>query len=201
MRRFTPVHAPAALLDRDSIDTDQMLPAAFMRGIDPDYGAGLFGLWRRDPAFVLNRPGWKGTGILVSGLNFGCGSTREHACWALDAFGIRVLIAGSYSEVFRDNCVRNGILPIVPAPGKLAELRDLLREASAAISLDVDLLSQRVAAPGFVMDFDLAPADKSALLEGLDEIGMTLQQADALDVWEARERDDRPWLQTLRIPQ
>ncbi len=119
MRQFKPVDAPAALLDRDNIDTDQVLPAAFLRGADPDYRAGLFALWRRDPAFVLSRPGWEHTAILVSGANFGCGSTREHACWALDAFGIRVLIAGSFGEVFRDNCVRNAILPIAAAPEPL----------------------------------------------------------------------------------
>lgn len=201
MRRFTPVHAPAALLDRDSIDTDQILPAAFMRGIDPAYGAGLFGLWRRDKAFVLNQPGYAGTAILVAGSNFGCGSTREHACWALDEFGIRVLIAGSFGEVFRDNCVRNGILPIVAASGALAELRDLLRVAPAPVSLDVDLPSQRVTGPGFGMGFDCAPADKTALLEGMDEIGMTLLHTGALAAWEAHERRERPWRQTLRVPE
>ena len=200
MRRFLPVDAPAALLDRDNIDTDQMLPAAFLRGADPDYAAGLFALWRRDPAFVLNRPGWEHTAILVSGANFGCGSTREHACWALDEFGIRVLIAGSYGEVFRDNCVRNGVLPITAAPGPLEELRSLLRLAEGPVRLRVDLVSQTVTGPGFAMTFECAPADKTALLDGLDEVGMTLRQADALAAWEARERDRRPWLQTLAAP-
>ena len=201
MRRFTRVAAPAALLDRDSIDTDQILPASFMRGIDPDYGAGLFGLWRRDPAFVLNRPGWEGTAILVAGLNFGCGSTREHACWALEEFGIRVLIAGSFGEVFRDNCVRNGILPIVAPVEPLERLRGLLREAVGPVRLEVDLPSQRVTGPGFEMAFDCTAPDKTALLDGLDEIGMTLLHTGALDAWEARERHARPWRQSLRVPQ
>ena len=200
MRRFQPVDAVAALLDRDSIDTDQVLPAAFMRGIDPDYGAGLFALWRRDPAFVLSRPGWERTTILVSGLNFGCGSTREHACWALDEFGIRVLIAGSFGEVFRDNCIRNGILPIAAAPELLDPLRALLRDASGPVRLQVDLMAQRVNGPGFTMAFDLPPADKTALLDGLDEIGMTLLQADAIEGWEWQEGVARPWLQHLRAP-
>ena len=201
MRQFLRVHAPAALLDRDNIDTDQILPAAFMRGISPDYAAGLFGLWRRDPAFVLNQPGWESSAILVSGVNFGCGSTREHACWALEEFGIRVLIAGSFGEVFRDKCMRNGILPIIAAPEALEALRSLLRTNATPVQLDVDLPSQRVTAPGFTMDFDCPPADKTALLEGLDEIGMTLLNANALTQWEAMEQDKRPWRQSLQVPQ
>ncbi len=197
MRRFQPVDAVAALLDRDNIDTDQVLPAAFMRGIDPDYGAGLFALWRRDPNFVLSRPGWEQTAILVSGTNFGCGSTREHACWALDEFGIRVLVAGSFGEVFRDNCIRNGILPIAAAPEPLDRLRALLRDAPGPVRLQVDLVAQRVSGPGFTMAFELSPADKTALLDGLDEIGMTLLQADAITGW---EQAARPWLQRLRAP-
>lgn len=201
MRRFQSVDAVAALLDRDSIDTDQVLPAAFMRGIDPDYGAGLFALWRRDPTFVLSRPGWEQAAILVSGLNFGCGSTREHACWALDEFGIRVLIAGSFGEVFRDNCIRNGILPIVAASELLGPLRALLRDASGPVRLQVDLVAQKVNGPGFTMAFDLPSADKTALLDGLDEIGMTLLQTDAIGSWERQEGIARPWLQHLRTPQ
>ena len=199
-RRFQPVDAVAALLDRDNIDTDQVLPAAFLRGIDPDYAAGLFALWRRDADFVLNRPGWEQTRILVAGANFGCGSTREHACWALDEFGIRVLIAGSFGEVFRDNCVKNGILPIAAPADALNRLRALLRGAPAPVRLQVDLRAQRVAGPGFAMGFDLSQADKTALLDGLDEIGMTMLQADAIAAWELQEQAARPWRQSLRAP-
>jgi len=201
MRRFAEVEAVAALLDRDNIDTDQVLPAAFMRGIDPDYRAGLFGLWRRDPDFVLSRPGWERTGILVSGVNFGCGSTREHAVWALDEFGIRVLIAGSFGEVFRDNCMRNGILPIAAAPDDLERLRTLLRAIEGPVTLHVDLPTQQVTGPDFALSFDLPAADKTALMEGLDEIGMSLLLADDIAAWEVAERDRRPWHQTLRMPQ
>ena len=201
MRRFEPVDSVAALLDQDNIDTDQVLPSAYMRGVDPDYAAGLFALWRRDPAFVLSRPGWRSAGILVSGANFGCGSTREHAVWALDAFGIRVLIAASFGEVFRDNCVKNGILPIIAAAEPLTRLRAELREAAEPVHLRVDLRSQQVTGPGFAMAFELPGADKTALLEGLDEIGMTLQQADAISAWEQVEAARRPWRQTLRAPQ
>ena len=200
MQRFETLDGVAALLDRDNIDTDQMLPASFLRGIDPDYGAGLFALWRRDPAFVLSRPGWEQTKILVAGSNFGCGSTREHACWALAEFGIRVLIAGSFGEVFRDNCIKNGILPIMAAPALLDPLREGLRAAPGPVRLQVDLMAQRVAAPWLIGAFDLPIADKTMLVEGLDEIGMSLQHADAIASWERRVAGERPWQQMLRTP-
>ena len=201
MRRFETVDSVAALLDQDNIDTDQMLPASAMRGIDPDYAAGLFTLWRRDPAFILSRPGWQHAGILVSGSNFGCGSTREHAVWALDAFGIRVLMAGSFGEVFRDNCVKNGILPIIAPPESLDQVRECLRAVAEPVRLQVDLVAQQVTGPGFTVAFDIPPADKTALLDGLDEIGMTLQQADSIAAWEQAEAVRRPWHQTMRAPQ
>jgi 3-isopropylmalate/(R)-2-methylmalate dehydratase small subunit len=201
MRRFTEVDGVAALLDQDNIDTDQVLPSAFMRGIEPDYGAGLFALWRRNPEFVLSRSGWEHTSILVAGKNFGCGSTREHACWALDEFGIRVLIAESFGEVFRDNCLKNGILPIAVAAVAFDPLRDVLRAGAAPVRLKVDLVAQRVTGPDIVLSFDIPPADKTALLEGLDEIGMTLQQDAAIAAWEQEEQARRPWRQSLRAPQ
>src|ERR1700721_2267046 len=201
MRRFTEVNGVAALLDQDNIDTDQVLPSAFIRGIEPDYGAGLFALWRRDPEFVLCRSGWEHTSILVAGKNFGCGSTREHACWALDEFGIRVLIAESFGEVFRDNCVKNGILPIAVAAAAFDPLRDVLRAGASPVRLKVDLVAQRVTGPDVVLSFDISPADKTALLEGLDEIGMTLQQDAAIAAWEKEEQGRRPWRQSLRAPQ
>jgi 3-isopropylmalate/(R)-2-methylmalate dehydratase small subunit len=201
MRRFAEVDGVAALLDQDNIDTDQVLPSAFMRGIEPDYGAGLFALWRRNPEFVLSRSGWEHTSILVAGKNFGCGSTREHACWALDEFGIRVLIAESFGEVFRDNCVKNGILPIAVAAAAFDPLRDVLRTGAAPVRLKVDLVAQRVTGPDVVLSFDIPPADKTALLEGLDEIGMTLQQEAAIAAWEQKEQAQRPWRQSLRAPQ
>jgi 3-isopropylmalate/(R)-2-methylmalate dehydratase small subunit len=197
MRRFTTVEGVAALLDQDNIDTDQVLPSAFMRGIEPDYGAGLFALWRRDPNFVLSRPGFAQTKILVAGKNFGCGSTREHACWALDEFGIRVLIAESFGEVFRDNCVKNGILPITVPALVLEPLRDVLR-VGAPRQLRVDLMAQRVTCGDLALEFEIPPTDKTALIEGLDEIGMTLLQADAISAWEQAERHARPWRQSLR---
>ena len=176
----------AALLDQDNIDTDQVLPS----GVYARRGSGLcgravFALWRRDPAFVLSRPGWRSAGILVSGANFGCGSTREHAVWALDAFGIRVLIAASFGEVFRDNCVKNGILPIIAAAEPLTRLRaDIARSGGAGSSASGSEVAAGDRAGVRDGVFELPGADKTALLEGLDEIGMTLQQADAISAWE-----------------
>ena len=201
MRKFETVTGVAALLDRDNIDTDQVLPSAFMRGADPNYAAGLFAIWRRDPAFVLSRQGWTQSRILVAGANFGCGSTREHACWALDGFGIRVLIALSFGEVFRDNCVKNGLLPIIAAPQAQTRLIDMLRAAVEPVTLTVDLVAQSVSGPdGFTMAFDIPAADKRALLEGLDEIGMTLLEETSITAWEQREKQGRPWLQSLVLP-
>lgn len=201
MRKFEPVTGVVALLDQDNIDTDQVLPSAYMRGADPDYGAGLFAIWRRDPAFVLSRPGWEHTRILAAGANFGCGSTREHACWALDGYGIRVLIALSFGEVFRDNCIKNGLLPIAAGPAGHTRLMDLLRAAPGPVTLTVDLVSQTVRAPGFDMPFDIPAADKRALLEGLDDIGLTLLHADAIGAWEQAQRAARPWRQSLTLPE
>jgi len=200
MRRFTTVNGVAALLDRDNIDTDQVLPSAFMRGLAPDYAAGLFAIWRRDPDFILSRPGYAATSILVAGVNFGCGSTREHACWALDAFGIRVLIARSFGEVFRENCLKNALLPIMLDAEPLARIAVLLRNAADPVSLQVNLEAQQITGPsGLALGFDFAPVEKLALLEGLDEIGMTLREEDAIAAWERAERARRPWHQTMRL--
>jgi 3-isopropylmalate/(R)-2-methylmalate dehydratase small subunit len=200
MRCFVTMEGVAALLDRDNIDTDQVLPSAFMRGLDPDYAAGLFAIWRRDPAFVLSRPGYEATSILVAGVNFGCGSTREHACWALDAFGIRVLIANSFGEVFRENCLKNGLLPIMLATEPLARVAALLRDAPDPVRLQVDLVAQQISGPnGFSLGFDIAPVEKLALLEGLDEIGMTLREQAVIAAWEQAERTRRPWHQAMRM--
>jgi 3-isopropylmalate/(R)-2-methylmalate dehydratase small subunit len=201
MRRFEAVTGVAALLDRDNIDTDQVLPSAFMRGADPNYAAGLFAIWRRDPDFVLSRPGWAQTRILVSGANFGCGSTREHACWALDGYGIRVLIALSFGEVFRENCVKNGLLPIVAAPEPHGRLMQLLQAAPHPVTLSVDLMAQTVSGPdGFVLAFDIPPADRRGLLDGLDEIGLTLLEEPAITAWEQAQSQARPWRQSLTLP-
>ena len=194
MRRFATVTGRIATLDWDDVDSDQILPGAWMRGISPDFAAGFFGLWRRDPAFVLNRPELQGAPILLAGRNFGCGSTREHAVWAVAAYGIRVLLAASFAEVFRENCLKNGLLAL-PLPEASLQA---VREAASSGDFSVDLHAQRITGPGgFALAFEIAPQERTALLEGLDDIGMSLKCADAIAAFEAHERDARPWLQSM----
>lgn len=194
MRRFVTVAGRVAVLDRDDVDSDQILPGAWMRGIKPDFAAGFFGLWRRDPTFVLNRPELQGASILLAGRNFGCGSTREHAVWAVAAYGIRVLLAASFAEVFRENCLKNGILALPLPEASLQAVRD----AAHAGPCSVDLDAQRITGPGgLALAFEIAPQERTALLEGLDDIGMSLRCADAIAAFEGRERDARPWLQSM----
>lgn len=189
---FGPVTGRVAVLDRDDVDSDQILPGAWMRGIAPDYAAGFFGHWRKEPDFVLNDPGLKGAPILLSGRNFGCGSTREHAAWAVKAYGLRVLLAESFAEVFRDNCLKNGILAQpLPVPALRA-----VREAGGVVT--IDLARQRITGPdGLDLPFDIAPEEKAALLEGLDDIGMTLKCDAEIAAFERREKRERPWLQRM----
>ena len=201
MRRFEAVAGTAALLAQDDVDTDQILPASHMRGSNVDYGAGLFANWRRDPGFVLNQPRFAATRILVAGRNFGCGSTREHAAWALDGAGIHVLFARSFGEVFRENCLRNAILPVTLEEAAHAALSAAVADADGAPGFRVDLAAQRVTGPdGFELAFDVAPVERIALLEGLDDIGLTLRSADAIAAFEAGQRAARPWLQQMARP-
>ncbi len=188
---FGPVTGLVAVLDRDDVDTDQVLPASFMRGISPDFAAGFFGLWRKDPDFVLNRPELRTAPILLSGRNFGCGSTREHAAWAVKAFGLRVLLAESFAEVFRDNCLKNGVLAQPLPPPALAAVR------AAVGPVTVDLGTQRITGAGLDIGFAIAAEERTALLEGLDDVGMTLKCADAIAAFEQRERKEQPWLQQM----
>ena len=201
MRPYQEVQGIAALLLQDDIDTDQILPSAYLRRLDADYGVALFAEWRKDPDFVLAQPAYRSARILITGANFGCGSTREHAVWAMDAFGIRVLIAKSFAEVFRANCLRNGLLPIVLGADAHAALVAAARVAGATGRFTVDLMNSCITGPdGFSLAFDIAPSERTALLEGLDEISMTLLAEDAIDAYEARERTLRPWLQELKKP-
>ena len=188
---FPPVTGAVAVLDRDDVDSDQILPGAFMRGISPDYAAGFFGHWRKDSGFVLNQPENCGAPILLAGRNFGCGSTREHAAWAVKAFGIRVLLAESFAEVFRDNCLKNGIL------AQSLPREALQRVAEVGRPVTVDLAQQRITGPDLDLAFEIAPEERTALLEGLDDIGMTLKCADDIAGFEKRERGARPWLQRM----
>jgi len=192
MRAFTKLTAKAVPLDMANIDTDQIIPKQFLKTVDrAGLGAGLFsdlrfsaeGAERRD--FVLNDPRYKGAGILIAGDNFGCGSSREHAPWALLDFGISCVVAPSFADIFQGNCFQNGLLPIVLPE---AEVRDLMDEAKGGNHVfDVDLESQTITAPsGRAFAFEIDPHRKRKMLKGLDSIGETLLEADAIDAYEAR---------------
>jgi 3-isopropylmalate/(R)-2-methylmalate dehydratase small subunit len=199
-RTFTGVAAPLLL---DNIDTDQIAPvSAGSRQLEPDYAALFFARKRRhadgseDPAFVLNRAPFRTARILVTGERFGCGSARESAIWALAAFGIRAIVARSFAEMYRDNCVRNGVLPIVLAEGDRAAFEADVVNAGGATEYTVDLRDPHIAAAnGRRFAFTIDAADRLALLEGTDLVDLSLRQSAAIDAWEVRTRQRQPWLQ------
>ena len=199
--KFLSLSTVGVPLDRMNVDTDAIIPARYLKTIKrTGLGEGLFFAWRYDrdgkeqPDFPLNRPEYRGGKVLVAGENFGCGSSREHAVWALMDFGFRAVIAPSYSDIFRNNCLKNGMLPVtLPA----AEVRSLLDALSAAPGsrVEVDLPGQTVRGPrGDVHPFRIDPFAKTCLLEGLDEIALTLASGEAIDRYERERREVTPWL-------
>jgi 3-isopropylmalate/(R)-2-methylmalate dehydratase small subunit len=201
MRPFTELHAKAVPLDVANVDTDQIIPKQFLKTVEREgLGKGLFYDLRFDaegrpkPGFVLNDPRYAGAGVLIAGDNFGCGSSREHAAWALEDFGLRCVIAPSFADIFYGNCIQNGLLPIALAAD---EVKALMEEAKGGNHVfSVDLASQTVTAPsGRAFRFEIDPSRKAKLMEGLDSIGETLLHAGDIDVFEARQALTRPWLQ------
>jgi len=201
MQPFTDLHAKAAPLDMANLDTDQIIPKQFLKTVEREgLGKGLFYDLRFDeagqprPEFVLNDPRYAGAGVLIAGDNFGCGSSREHAPWALLDYGVRCVIAPSFADIFYNNCFQNGLLPVaLPEPA----VRALMDEAKGGNHVfSVDLASQTVTSPsGQQFHFEIDAARKHKLLEGLDAIGETLQHAPDIDVYESRRALDRPWLE------
>ena len=193
MLRFDTHTGRVAGLPRANVDTDQIIPKQFLKRIErTGFGPCLFYDWRYtpagdpDPAFELNRPGAAGASILIAGENFGCGSSREHAPWALADYGFRAIVAPSYADIFFGNCCQNGLLPVVLQP---AEVEDLLRRAGGATpyELTVDLVRQLVFdADGFTAAFAIDPYRRDMLLRGLDEIGHTLEQEARIAAFERR---------------
>ena len=181
----------AAPLDRANIDTDQIIPKQFLKRIErTGYGEFLFYDWRfdvdgaRNPAFVLNQPQYQGASLLVSGKNFGCGSSREHAPWALLQFGFRAVIAPSFADIFKNNSLKNGLLPIELTDSKVADV--MRRAQTGACELTVDLESCRVSTTdGFTAEFAVDPFARHCLLNGLDDIDLTLQHAHNIADYEA----------------
>jgi 3-isopropylmalate/(R)-2-methylmalate dehydratase small subunit len=203
MQPFTRHTGIAVPLIGDDINTDQIAPVQAMRQLKPDYRALLFMRARRhddgseNPDFVLNQPQFRQPGILVTGHNFGAGSSREAAVWGMLANDIRVIVARSFADIYRENCLQNGLLPIVLAAGAADAFEERVVAVNGASPFTVDLESQRITGPGGPdIAFDLPAADRMRLLEGLDDIGLTLKHADEIADWERRIAADQPWLQS-----
>ncbi len=203
MEKFTRLTAVAAPLLRINVDTDAIIPSREMKKVGKTgLAGGLFAGWRylapgsrdEDPAFVLNQPPYRSARILLAGLNFGCGSSREHAVWALHEWGIRCVIAPSFGAIFYGNCVRNGILPVVLDNAQVEALAaEVARDPARAVT--VDLTSCAITTPdGRTLAFEVPPADREVLLEGLDGIAVTLKRGAAIDAFAAADRERRPWI-------
>ncbi|HSO43130.1 MAG TPA: 3-isopropylmalate dehydratase small subunit [Rhodospirillales bacterium] len=202
MQSFTRLTAVAAPLPMINVDTDMIIPKQFLKTIKRSgLGQSLFFEMRFDDAgaektgFVLNRDPYRTAQILIAGDNFGCGSSREHAPWALLDFGIRCVIAPSFADIFYNNCFKNGILPIV-LPHEQVDALMALAARDEGATLTVDLERQEITAPGdgTTMPFEVDPFRKSCLLGGLDEIGLTLQKATSIAAFEQRHKASQPWL-------
>ena len=201
MQKFTTLTGNAAPFPLINVDTDMIIPKQFLKTIKrTGLGSALFFELRFDdsgqekPDFVLNKPQYRKAQILVAGDNFGCGSSREHAPWALLDFGIRCVISTSFADIFYNNCFKNGILPIKVSPEELKKLMDDA-ERGANATITVDLQEQTIRGPdGGTIRFDIDPFRKHCLLNGLDDIGLTLEKADAIDRFEASQSAQRPWL-------
>ena len=201
MDKFTTLTGVAAPLPQINVDTDMIIPKQFLKTIKrTGLGVNLFDEMRyrddgsENPDFVLNRPAYREAKILIAGDNFGCGSSREHAPWALLDFGVRCIVAPSFADIFYNNCFKNGILPIVLPQDQVDLLMDDAARGANAV-LTVDLEAQTISGPdGGVIAFDVDPFRKRCLLEGLDDIGLTLEKADAIDAYEARRAQTMPWL-------
>jgi 3-isopropylmalate/(R)-2-methylmalate dehydratase small subunit len=198
MQPFTSHTGIAVPMIKDDINTDQIAPVQAMRALKPDYKALLFMRSRsEDPDFVLNKPQFREPAILVTGHNFGAGSSREAAVWGMLANNIRVIVARSFADIYRENCLQNGLLPIVLAPQDAQAFEQRVVAVNGAAPFTVDLPTQRITGPeGLDIAFDLPAADRMRLLEGLDDIGLTLKHADEIVGWEKRMAAAQPWLQT-----
>ncbi len=195
MKPFRRVSGPVAVLDRADVDTDQIIPKQFLKRIErTGFGQFLFFDWRKDPEFELNRPGAAGAKILLTGANFGCGSSREHAAWALQDYGFEVVIAPSFGDIFATNCLKIGLVTIVLPP---AELRSLIDAIGGGGELEVDLERQLIVDPaGRELPFDFDPFQRETLLHGLDDIARTLANDDLIASY---ERAHPPRVDTLAL--
>ncbi len=209
MEAFEQHQGTVAPLDRANVDTDQIIPKQFLKSIRrTGFGDNLFDAWRYldegeigknanerriNHDFVLNEPRYAGASVLLARENFGCGSSREHAVWALQEYGFRCVIAPSFADIFFNNSLKNGLLPVVLTKEDVGELFGIV-EREAGYTLHVDLGTQSVRGRGFAAHFDIEPEPKRLLLQGLDDIGATLAHADAIRGFESRHRQRMPWV-------
>jgi 3-isopropylmalate/(R)-2-methylmalate dehydratase small subunit len=215
MDKFTLHKGLAAPMDRENVDTDAIIPKQFLKSIHrTGFGENLFDAWRYkdigepgmdnskrplNPDFILNQARYRGASILVAGKNFGCGSSREHAPWALQQYGFRAVIAPSYADIFFNNCYKNGLLPIVLPESAVRRLIDEIK-GFVGYELTIDLESQTVrSAGGDAMGFDITPHRKYCMLNGFDDIGLTLRQSDKIRAFEAERRARHPYYFNTRI--
>lgn len=180
-------------LDRADVDTDQIMPAEYLKRVErTGFGPFLFAAWREDPGFVLNRPEHEGAVILLAGPNFGSGSSREHAVWGLQDAGFRAVVAPKLADIFRNNCTKNGLLPVELPPDAVRRLLDAVL-ADPSTELSVDLETRTVSGGGVGASFDIDDFTRWRLLEGLDDVGLTLRHEAEIDAYEARRSS---WLPT-----
>ena len=213
MQAFTVHRGLVAPMDRENVDTDAIIPKQFLKSIARSgFGPNLFDAWRyldpgepgQDPAtrrpnpdFVLNQPRYAGASVLLARSNFGCGSSREHAPWALEQYGFRALIAPSYADIFFNNCYKNGVLPVVLPEAQVARLFDEVL-AFPGYSLTLDLPRQMIVKPdGAELPFDVEPFRKYCMVNGFDDIGLTLRHADKIRAFEAERLARMPWLENV----
>ncbi|MCX7251335.1 MAG: 3-isopropylmalate dehydratase small subunit [Burkholderiales bacterium] len=210
MKKFTLLKGLVAPMDRENVDTDAIIPKQFLKSIrKTGFGPNLFDEWRyldagypgQDPAsrqpnpdFVLNQPRYAGASVLLARKNFGCGSSREHAPWAIDQYGFRAVIAPSFADIFFNNCFKNGLLPIVLPDATVAQLFDEVA-ANPGYQLTIDLERQAIVKPdGSEIAFEVQAFRKYCLLNGFDDIGLTLRHADKIKAFEAARLQAKPWL-------
>jgi 3-isopropylmalate/(R)-2-methylmalate dehydratase small subunit len=210
MEKFVTMNALVAPLDRSNVDTDAIIPKQFLKSIKRSgFGPNAFDEWRYldhgepgmdnskrplNPDFVLNQARYQGANILLARENFGCGSSREHAPWALEDYGFRVIIAPSFADIFFNNCFKNGILPIVLDEAKVDQLFKKV-DATEGYKLSVDLEAQAITTPdGEVINFEVDAFRKHCLINGLDDIGLTLQHVEDIKAYEEKRKQQAPWL-------
>jgi 3-isopropylmalate/(R)-2-methylmalate dehydratase small subunit len=187
MEPVTTITGTAVPLDRSDVDTDQIIPSDWLKRVErTGFGKGLFSEWRDDPEFVLNLPQFGGASVLVAGTNFGTGSSREHAVWAIMDFGFKAVVSSRFADIFRNNSTKNGLVP-VQVPDEVADALLRAVEADPTLEITIDVSERTVSAPtaGIHSTFDLDDATRERFLLGLDDIGLTLEHADAIDTFEA----------------